>query len=151
MLRGLGAPRTGAGLDAALVGRERELQLLDEAFQRAAQGRMPQLVTVIGEPGIGKSRLAREFTARLGGRATVLEGRCLPYGLGITYWPVREMVLQAARGRPLEVLTAGLHDGPAAAASVAGTLGLGESAPGEATPWGSVSYTHLTLPTTPYV
>ena len=103
------------------------------ARRRRAQ---PQLVTVIGEPGIGKSRLARELTARLGGRATVLEGRCLPYGLGITYWPVREMVLQAAGGRPLETLTAGLADGAAAAASVAGTLGLGESAPGEATPWG---------------
>ena len=64
-------------------------------------------MTVIGEPGIGKSRLARELAARLGDRATVLEGRCLPYGQGITYWPVREMVLQAARGRPLEALTAG--------------------------------------------
>ena len=93
-------------------------------------------MTVIGEPGIGKSRLARELAARLGDRATVLEGRCLPYGSGITYWPVREMVLQAAGGRPLEALTAGLPDGAAAAASVAGTLGLGEGAPGEATPWG---------------
>ena len=136
VLHGLSAHRAGAGRDAPLVGRERELRLLDEAFERAARARQPQLVTVIGEPGIGKSRLARELTARLGGRATVLEGRCLPYGLGITYWPVREMVLQAARGRPLEELTAGLADGAAAAASVAGTLGFGEGAPGEATPWG---------------
>ena len=135
-LRGLGAHRMPAGTDAPLVGRERELRMLDDALDHAAQAREPQLVTVIGEPGIGKSRLAREFSSRLGGRATVLEGRCLPYGLGITYWPVREMVLQAARGRPLEALTAGLPDGAAAAASVAGTLGLGESAPGEATPWG---------------
>jgi class 3 adenylate cyclase/tetratricopeptide (TPR) repeat protein len=136
LLRGLSAHRTGAGPDAPLVDRERELRLLDEAFERATRAREPELVTVIGEPGIGKSRLARELTARLGGRATVLEGRCLPYGLGITYWPVREMVLQAARGRPLEALTAGLPDGAAAAASVAGTLGLGDSAPGEASSWG---------------
>ena len=66
-------------------------------------------MTVIGEPGIGKSRLARELAARLGGRATVLEGRCLPYGPGITYWPVREMVLQAARGTAAR----GAHRGPA--------------------------------------
>ena len=121
--------------DSPLVGRERELRLLDEAFERATQRRAPQLVTVIGEPGIGKSRLARELAARLDPRATVLAGRCLPYGLGITYWPVREMVLQAADGRPLETLTAGLPDGPAAAASVTAMLGLGESAAGESSPW----------------
>ena len=51
--------------DSPLVGRERELRLLEEAFERATQQRAPQLVTVIGEPGIGKSRLARELTARL--------------------------------------------------------------------------------------
>ena len=123
------------GPDAPLVGRERELRRLDEAFERAAQRRAPQLVTVIGEPGIGKSRLARELAARLDPRATVLAGRCLPYGLGITYWPVREMVLQAADGRPLETLTAGLPDGSAAAASVTAMLGLGESAAGESSPW----------------
>ena len=121
--------------DSPLVGRERELRLLDEAFERATQRRAPQLVTVIGEPGIGKSRLARELAALLDPRATVLAGRCLPYGLGITYWPVREMVLQAADGRPLETLTAGLADGSAAAASVTAMLGLGESAAGESSPW----------------
>ena len=121
--------------DSPLVGRERELRRLDEAFERATQRRAPQLVTVIGEPGIGKSRLARELAARLEPRATVLAGRCLPYGLGITYWPVREMVLEAADGRPLETLTAGLPDGPAAAASVNAMLGLGEDAAGESSPW----------------
>jgi DNA-binding SARP family transcriptional activator len=134
VLRGLRRPAAPAP-DPPLVGRERELQRLDEAFERAAQRRAPELVTVIGEPGIGKSRLARELAARLDRRATVLAGRCLPYGLGITYWPVREMVLQAADGRPLETLTAGLPDGSAAAASVAAMLGLGEGASGEATLW----------------
>ena len=126
---------TARAPDSPLVGRERELRQLDEAFARATQRRAPELVTVIGEPGIGKSRLARELAARLAHRATVLAGRCLPYGLGITYWPVREMVLQAADGLPLETLTAGLPDGSAAAASVAAMLGLAEGAPGEASPW----------------
>jgi DNA-binding SARP family transcriptional activator len=134
VLRGLRRP-AAADRDSPLVGRERELRLLDEAFGRVTRRREPQLVTVIGEPGIGKSRLTRELAVRLAARATVLGGRCLPYGSGITYWPVREMVLQAAGGRPLEALTAGARDGRDAAASVAATLGLGEGAPGEATPW----------------
>ena len=53
------------------------------------------LFTLYGEPGVGKSRLAREFLDGLEG-ATVLTGRCLPYGEGITYWPVAEMVKVAA-------------------------------------------------------
>jgi len=121
--------------ESPLVGREDELGALEKAFERATDRREPRLVTVIGEPGIGKSRLARELATRLQDRATVLEGHCPAYGLGVTYWPVREMVVQAAQGRPLEALTAALQDGAAAAASVAGTIGLGESAPGEATPW----------------
>src|SRR2546425_8536861 len=54
------------------------------------------LFTVIGSPGVGKSRLVQEFVAAISERATVLRGRCLPYGEGITYWPVAEMVKQAA-------------------------------------------------------
>ena len=57
--------------------------------------RRAHLVTVYGEPGVGKSRLAREFVSTLEG-ATVLSGRCLPYGEGITYWPLAEMVKAAA-------------------------------------------------------
>ena len=52
-------------------------------------------MTIYGEPGVGKSRLAREFIGSLEG-ATVLSGRCLPYGEGITYWPLAEMVKSAA-------------------------------------------------------
>ena len=61
------------------------------------------LVTVVGEAGVGKSRLLREFTAGLGGEAVVVRGRCLPYGEGITFWPIAEAVRAAAghrRGRP---------------------------------------------------
>ena len=82
-------------LEAPLVGRDEELELLQNTFRRAAQSRRAHLVTVFGEPGVGKSRLARDFLEGLEG-ATVLSGRCLPYGEGITYWSLAEMVKVAA-------------------------------------------------------
>jgi predicted ATPase/class 3 adenylate cyclase len=80
---------------APLIGREAELDLLANTLDRAVRDRRAHLVTIYGEPGVGKSRLAREFVAGLEG-ATVLRGRCLPYGEGITYWPLAEMVKSAA-------------------------------------------------------
>jgi class 3 adenylate cyclase/tetratricopeptide (TPR) repeat protein len=82
-------------LSAPLVGRATELELLENTFQRTARDRRAHLFTVYGEPGVGKSRLAREFLDAIGG-ATVLTGRCLPYGEGITYWPLAEMIKAAA-------------------------------------------------------
>jgi class 3 adenylate cyclase/tetratricopeptide (TPR) repeat protein len=79
------------GLSAPLVGRESELELLENTYERAVRAGRASLVTVYGDPGVGKSRLAREFVAGLEG-ATVLSGRCLPYGEGVTYWPLAEMV-----------------------------------------------------------
>ena len=81
-------------LSAPLVGRESELDLLELTFERASRDRRAHLFTIYGEAGIGKSRLTREFAAGLDG-ATVLNGRCLPYGEGITYWPLAEMVKTA--------------------------------------------------------
>jgi class 3 adenylate cyclase/tetratricopeptide (TPR) repeat protein len=86
------APR----LDAPLVGRQDTLAQLEWALERALTEKNCRLVSILGEPGIGKSRLAHEFVARLGERATVLRGRCLPYGEGITFWPLAAMVKQAA-------------------------------------------------------
>ena len=97
--------------DSAFVGRERELQLLSEAWQRAAGEQRCELVTVVGEPGIGKSRLAAEALAS--NEARVVWGRCLPYGAGITYWPVVEVVKQLD----------GLPADPAAAAAIRSLLG----------------------------
>jgi class 3 adenylate cyclase/tetratricopeptide (TPR) repeat protein len=90
------APGVARRLDSRLIGRRRELGLLDEAVQRAEGERMCQLVTVLGSPGAGKSRLAGELIDSLTGRATVVQGPCLPYGEGITFWPVTEMVKGAA-------------------------------------------------------
>ena len=74
------------------VGRLRELQQLLDAWDRARAGPGCELVTIVGDPGVGKSRLAAEALSRIGAR--VVRGRCLPYGEGITYWPVVEVVKQ---------------------------------------------------------
>ncbi len=74
------------------VGRERELQQLVDAWDRAVAGLRCELVTVVGDPGVGKSRLVAEALARI--EARVVRGRCLSYGEGITYWPVVEVVKQ---------------------------------------------------------
>jgi class 3 adenylate cyclase/tetratricopeptide (TPR) repeat protein len=78
--------------DAPLVGRAAELKELRAAYARAVEMGQPQLLTVLGQPGIGKSRLARELLDGVAGEAGVLVGRCLPYGEGITFWPVREIL-----------------------------------------------------------
>src|SRR5258708_3574752 len=83
------------GLHAALVGRNRELRLLLDTFARASEDKRPHLFTLVGPAGIGKSRLVHEALTDLAGSgARVLRGRCLPYGRGITYWPLIEMLRQ---------------------------------------------------------
>lgn len=74
------------------VGRERELTILRQAWERVQDQQRCELVTVAGDAGVGKSRLVTEFLASIQG--TVLRGRCLPYGEGITYWPVVEVLKQ---------------------------------------------------------
>ncbi len=83
-----------AGLQAALVGRGRELRLLLDTFARSADDRRPHLFTLVGAAGVGKSRLVSEALASLAGSgARLLRGRCLPYGRGVTYWPLKEMLM----------------------------------------------------------
>src|SRR5438105_4615379 len=81
-------------LQATLVGRERELRLLLDTFERVREERRAHLFTVIGNAGVGKSRLVRETLDRIGSESPVraLRGRCLPYGKGITYWPLMEIL-----------------------------------------------------------
>jgi class 3 adenylate cyclase/tetratricopeptide (TPR) repeat protein len=87
-----GAPAFTRRIDAPFVGRGRELETLEAAFAAAVERRVAQLATIVGPPGIGKSRLARELLQRIDAR--VLVGRCLSYGEGITYWPLAEIVSQ---------------------------------------------------------
>ena len=86
------------------------------------------LVTVFGPAGIGKTRLAKELAASVAGEAAVLTGRCLSYGEGISYWPIREMVNEATGERPLADLLAGEDDADAVASRVAAAIGVSESA-----------------------
>ncbi|MGH3137217.1 MAG: ATP-binding protein [Gaiellaceae bacterium] len=89
-------------LDASFVGRQEELARVRRAFDRAVSERRSVLVTVLGPPGIGKSRFVRELAADLRGEALVLSGRCLPYGEGITYWPLREIFAAAGAENELD-------------------------------------------------
>jgi class 3 adenylate cyclase/tetratricopeptide (TPR) repeat protein len=79
-----------------LIGRDREIAALDAEFRRAVAGSECRLVTLLGEAGVGKSRLIEEFVRRVGDEAAVLRGRCLSYGDGITFWPLAEVLRQAA-------------------------------------------------------
>jgi len=98
------------------VGRERELRQLSDAWDRALAGARCELVTVVGDAGVGKSRLVAEALAEI--KARVVRGRCLPYGEGITYWPVVEVVKQVAL----------LPSDPVAAAAIRSLLGESEVA-----------------------
>jgi tetratricopeptide (TPR) repeat protein len=81
--------------DPPLVGRGSELELLRATFEDVVARGTSGLLTVLGSAGVGKSRLAREFVGSVGADVLVLRARCLPYGEGITFWPVAELVRQA--------------------------------------------------------
>jgi class 3 adenylate cyclase/tetratricopeptide (TPR) repeat protein len=111
------------------VGRQDELAALEAAFDRAASTSRCEHVTVFGPPGIGKSRLLREAVAALGTRARVVVGRCLPYGEGITYWPlvdiVREIAGHEPRPRLVEILSPD-EDAELVADAVSAAVGASE-------------------------
>ena len=78
--------------DTPLVGRSRELSVLRDGLTASAEGRECRLVTVLGTAGVGKTRLVSELVAEVGAYATVVAGRCIAYGDGITFWPLRELI-----------------------------------------------------------
>jgi class 3 adenylate cyclase/tetratricopeptide (TPR) repeat protein len=97
-----------------LVGRTDELAFLLGHFRTAVDERKPTVATVIGDAGVGKSRLIREVVASLADEAVVVSGRCLSYGDGTTFWPVIEAVRDAAGINP--------DDGPDVGFEKLGTL-----------------------------
>src|SRR5262249_52637009 len=109
-------------LDAPLVGRGEEVRRLEAAYGRASRERVTMTVIVTGEAGLGKTRLVQEFAGRLDGEARVVTGRCLPYGDGITFWPLREVVRHAGGGDDSPSRIKDLLAGEADAAAVAEQL-----------------------------
>ena len=88
-------PLAASPARAPLVGRAAELAQLHDLLARVERKRGPHLATVIGDPGVGKSRLLRQFELELAGRHSrplVRHGRCLPYGSSIVYWPLGEVI-----------------------------------------------------------
>ncbi|MCP9485552.1 MAG: AAA family ATPase [Gaiellaceae bacterium MAG52_C11] len=136
-LLGLGSTSPGVPrLRSPMVGRGREHRLLQDAFARAVQSRACHLFTVLGPAGVGKSRLLAEGLAEIGDRARVLSGSCLPYGEGITFRPVAEIVAQAFGADPragIEAMVGGPEAGVVAehVTSIVGRDGSG-STPEEA-------------------
>jgi class 3 adenylate cyclase/tetratricopeptide (TPR) repeat protein len=120
--------------DTPLVGRDAELATLEQVYRDACERSAARLITVIGDAGAGKSRLLAEFMDRRGGQARILRGRCLPYGDGITYWPLRGIVGEAAGIREDDAPDAarakllGCAGDPAVADRLASAIGLSASA-----------------------
>jgi class 3 adenylate cyclase/tetratricopeptide (TPR) repeat protein len=125
----------GRRLDRPMIGRREELALLGREYERTVREGACRLVTVVGPAGIGKSRLLREFVSQLPAEALVAHGRCLPYGEGITYWPVAEVVKELAGagdddsvealGARLVGRLGGEDDGELVARKLAAAVGLG--------------------------
>ncbi|HEV2005488.1 MAG TPA: adenylate/guanylate cyclase domain-containing protein, partial [Candidatus Limnocylindrales bacterium] len=87
---------TESGSVSPFVGREMEMGRLGVALREAEAEHEARMLTVVGDAGVGKSRLIREFATEAGAGARVLRGRCLPYGDGITFWPLAEVVREAS-------------------------------------------------------
>ncbi|MGZ4109254.1 MAG: adenylate/guanylate cyclase domain-containing protein [Actinomycetota bacterium] len=117
-----------------VVDRVEELATLRRTFETAVAERRPQVALLLGTAGLGKSRLAREFVRTVEAEAAVLTGRCLPYGEGITFWPVAEIVREAAGieegdgraggRRRIDEVVAGADDADLIAERVAAVMGF---------------------------
>ena len=136
----LGVSAEAAGherhLDSPMVGRAKELSLLEHALERAVTERTSHLFTLMGPAGVGKSRLVHEFLSGAAVDANVLRGRCLSYGDGVTLFPLAEVVHRAASildtdppavaRSKLEAVLEGAPDADRAAGLVAGLFGWAE-------------------------
>ncbi len=118
-------PAVGS-LRAPLVGRERELARLRRTFGAVTGEGALHLLTILGTAGIGKSRLAQELAALAADEATVLVGRCVPYGEGITFWPLREMLSTLTSAASVTAVPGG-RDAQALAEELEEAIGTAEA------------------------
>jgi class 3 adenylate cyclase/tetratricopeptide (TPR) repeat protein len=133
-----GAEAITRRLDGPLVGRRAELAALENVFDDVVRHRIPRILTVVGPPGIGKSRLVAAFAATAQVQARFHRGRCLPYGDGIAYWPIRELLFDAAgisasddrntARRELDRLMSAAPDGPALSSRLQALFRLNDEA-----------------------
>jgi class 3 adenylate cyclase/tetratricopeptide (TPR) repeat protein len=123
-----GAPAYARRLDAPLVGREKELGMLRAAFDQARAERSCRLVTIVGPAGIGKSRLAAELCRTVRDEARIMTGRCLPYGDGITFWPLVQIVGVLGSDDGVREVMAGADDAALVTERVLATVGPTPSA-----------------------
>jgi predicted ATPase len=139
-------------MDAPLIGREEELAILRGALDRAFDRQAAELVTVMAPAGVGKSRLLHELLSIESERAVAVRGRCLSYGEGVTYFPLAEMVREAAGiidEDPLDTATAKVgalvdSDGQGVADRVAAAIGLSATPyPVEETFWAARRFLEL--------
>ena len=117
-------------LSSPLVGRRSELAELERAFERAVRERRCIVCTVVGPAGIGKSRLVRELCERVTDHATAVTGRCLPYGEGITFWPLVQIVRELGGEEGLVASLEGAEDADLIAERVRATVGLADPSGG---------------------
>ena len=129
------APAIRRRLDRPLIGREPELRRAREAFSQAAETATARLLAIVGEPGIGKSRLVAELERAFGDRGRVLIGRCPANGRGMTYWPLRSIIAQATGDRSIDELGVSLGVPASALRQVAAAVGLQQGTVAEDTGW----------------
>src|SRR5262249_28062895 len=125
-----GVPAFQRRIDTPFVGRAEELATLSAALSTAIEKRAPQLTTIIGPPGIGKSRIVHELVQR--DDIGLLVGRCASYGPGVTFLPLAEMIAQVGD------LSGALRSDPErelVAARIDAAFGTAETSPAEIA-WG---------------
>ncbi len=136
------APGVQRRFEAPLVGRERQRAMIDSIFRDVVSRRTCHLLTVLGDAGVGKSRLVQEFAASLPSDTNFARGRCLPYGEGITYRPLADIIREITRAEGLDLgkqsvariaeNLAGNDKGALIAERVAELLGFGGEKPARA-------------------
>lgn len=122
------------------VGRERERAAIDAILRDVVSHGTCHLLTVLGNAGVGKSRLIFEFAESVSGEVVVARGRCLPYGEGITYWPLADIIREITRAKGLDTAKlsvariaeslAGDDKAELIAGRVSELLGIGDGEPG---------------------